>query len=236
MRPAVPDLESDVPANSDRVAPNKAFTLSFAPGYLHLEHMAEIKENVTTPPRLTSADLASMPRDGKLYELIEGELYVSRQPSFYHQFTCGRLFRLLDEWNEQSGLGVVNAAPGLIFAEDDDVAPDLVWMSWDRFNSAIGEDGRLHSAPELVVEVLSPGRVNETRDRQAKVKLYSRRGVQEYWIVSWQERRVEVYRRDGEWLTLWRTVESSDSLESPLLPGFAPEVNRFFFRPPTKVS
>ena len=94
----------------------------------------------------------------------------------------------------------------------------------------------MHSAPELVVEVLSPGRVNETRDRQAKVKLYSRRGVQEYWIVSWQERRVEVYRRDGEWLTLWRTVESSDSLESPLLPGFAPEVNRFFFRPPTKVS
>ena len=184
--------------------------------------MREINEKVTTPPRFTSADLALMPRDGKLYELIEGELYVSRQPSFYHQFTCGRLFRLLDEWNEQSGLGVVNAAPGLIFAEDDDVAPDLVWMSWDRFNSAIGEDGRLHSAPELVVEVLSPGPVNATRDRQAKLKLYSRRGVQEYWIVSWQERRVEVYRRDGEWLTLSRTVESSDSLESPCCQASAP--------------
>ena len=198
--------------------------------------MAEIKEKVTTPPRFTSADLASMPLDGKLYELIEGELYVSRQPSFYHQFTCGRLFRFLDEWNEQTGMGVVNAAPGLIFAEDDDVAPDLIWMSWDRFNSAIGEDGRLHSAPELIVEVLSPGQVNATRDRQTKLKLYSRRGVYEYWIVSWQERKVHVFRREGDWLTLSRTVESSDSLESPLLPGFTCDVNRFFFRAPASLS
>jgi Uma2 family endonuclease len=220
----------------DQVARAAAFPLSFAENYALGEDRAEIKQKVTTPPMFTSADLASMPHDGKLYEVIEGELYVSRQPSFYHQFTCGRLFRLLDEWNEQTGLGVVNAAPGLIFAEDDDVAPDLVWMSWDRFNSAIGEDGRLHSAPELVVEVLSPGPANATRDRETKLKLYSRRGVHEYWIVSWQERRVEVKRRDADWLTLWRPVESSDSLESPLLPGFAPEVNRFFFRPPTKVS
>jgi Uma2 family endonuclease len=195
--------------------------------------MAEIKEKVTTPPRFTSADLALMPLDGKLYELIEGELYVSRQPSFYHQFTCGRLFRLLDEWSEQSGVGVVNAAPGLIFAEDDDVAPDLVWMSWERFNSAIGDDGKLHSAPELVVEVLSPGSVNATRDLDTKLKLYSRRGVQEYWIVSLQELTVEIYRRDGEWLTLSRIFDSSETLESPLLPGFIGEVNRFFFRPPT---
>ena len=198
--------------------------------------MAETKEKVTTPPRFTSADLASMPLDGKLYELIEGELYVSRQPSFYHQFTCGRLFRFLDEWNEQTGMGVVNAAPGLIFAEDDDVAPDLVWMSWDRFNSAIGEDGRLHSAPELVVEVLSPGPVNATRDREAKLKLYNRQGVHEYWIVNWQEQKVEVYRREGEWLTLSRMIEGSESLESPLLPGFLCEVNRFFFRARTSVS
>jgi Uma2 family endonuclease len=195
--------------------------------------MAEIKEKVTTPPRFTSADLALMPLDGKLYELIEGELYVSRQPSFYHQFTCGRLFRLLDEWNEQTGLGVVNSAPGLIFADDDDVAPDLVWMSWERFNSAIGDDGKLHSAPELVVEVLSPGSVNASRDRNTKLKLYSRRGVQEYWIVSLQELNVEVYRRDGASLTLSHKVDSSETLESPLLPGFIGEVNRFFFRPPT---
>jgi hypothetical protein len=40
---------------------------------------------MTAAPRLTSADLELMPDDGKRYELIEGELYVSRQPDWHHQ-------------------------------------------------------------------------------------------------------------------------------------------------------
>ena len=79
-----------------------------------------------------------MPEDGKLYELIEGELYASRQPSWDHQYSCVRLGRFLDEWNEQTGLGVVNAAPGVIFAEDDDVAPDLVWISDGKLSAGAG--------------------------------------------------------------------------------------------------
>ena len=51
-------------------------------------------------------------------------------------------------------------------------------------------------APELIVEVLSPGDQNEQRDREVKLKLYSRYGVQEYWIVNWQLRSIDVYRRD----------------------------------------
>ena len=79
--------------------------------------------------KFTSIDLALMPDDGKRYEIIEGELYVSRQPGFEHQFICGQLFRFLQEWNERSNVGVALIAPGLIFAEDDDVAPDVVWIS-----------------------------------------------------------------------------------------------------------
>lgn len=97
------------------------------------------RKTLATLPKMTSADLDLLPDDGKLYELIEGELYVSRQPSWDHQYTCGRLFRFLDEWNEQSGLGVVNAAPRLIFGEDDDVAPDLVWISLAKLEIALGE-------------------------------------------------------------------------------------------------
>lgn len=184
-----------------------------------------------TLPKLTSADLEVLPEDGKLYELIEGELYVSRQPSWDHQYTCVRLSRFLDEWNEQTGLGVVNAAPGLIFAEDDDVAPDLVWISKSTLGSALGEDRKLHSAPELVIEVLPPGFSNQQRDRQAKLKLYSRRGVLEYWIVNWQECEVEIYRNDGTSLKFWGTLSSEDLLESPLLPGFSCQVSRLFFQP-----
>lgn len=182
-----------------------------------------------TLPKLTSADLEVLPEDGKLYELIEGELYVSRQPSWDHQYTCGRLFRFLDEWNEQTGLGAVNAAPGVIFAEDDDVAPDLVWISLATLSTALREDRKLHAAPELVVEVLSPGFSNEQRDRQAKLKLYSRRGVLEYWIVNGQDHEVDVYRHDGTTLRFSGTLRNDDRLVSPLLPGFSCLVSKLFF-------
>jgi Uma2 family endonuclease len=183
---------------------------------------------MTTLPKLTSADLELMPDDGKRYELIDGELYVSKQPSWHHQYACGKLFRFLDEWNEGTGLGVVNQAPGLIFAEDDDVAPDVVWISQQLLKSALGIDGKLHAAPELVIEVLSPGDTNQQRDRQAKLKLYSRRGVLEYWVVDWQRRQVEIHRREDATLKQAGTLFESDLLCSPLLPGFSRPVSQLF--------
>lgn len=92
---------------------------------------------MTVATKFTSADLELMPDDGKRYELIEGELYVSRQPGVEHPYTCGRLSQSLNEWSDQSGQGVILIAPGLIFAEDDDVAPDVVWISRDRLTSGL---------------------------------------------------------------------------------------------------
>ena len=48
---------------------------------------------------------------------------------------------------------------------------------------------------------------NERRDREVKVKLYSRCGFLEYWVVNWQERTLEIYRREDAALTLEKTLE-----------------------------
>ena len=45
-----------------------------------------------TAPRWTSADLEVLPDDGKRYEIIDGELYMSRQPHWHHQRACGKIF------------------------------------------------------------------------------------------------------------------------------------------------
>jgi Uma2 family endonuclease len=181
-----------------------------------------------TTLRWTSRDLEMMPDDGKRYEIVDGELYVSKQPHYHHQRLCLRLGGLLDAWCLQTGAGEANAAPGLIFGENDDVAPDVVWISRERLATALQEDGKLHTAPELVVEVLSPGVTNEHRDREIKLKLYSQRGVSEYWIVSWRERRIEIYRRVETVLTLASTLYETDTLQSPLLPGFMCPVSKLF--------
>jgi Uma2 family endonuclease len=187
-----------------------------------------MRNDTTIADKFTSSDLAFMPDDGKRYEIIEGELYVSRQPGYEHQYTCNRCGQFLAEWSDQSGIGVVLPAPGVIFAEDDDVAPDMIWITRERLEQSVDHAGHLHTAPELVIEVLSPGKTNEDRDRLAKLKLYSRRGVEEYWIVSWSQKLVEVHRRENAALKLVATLHDGDTLETPLLPGFSCRISKLF--------
>jgi Uma2 family endonuclease len=178
--------------------------------------------------RFTSKDLEAFPDDGKHYEIIDGELYVSKAPSAFHQIACGSSFKVLDHWNDETRAGLVILGPGLIFAEDDDVIPDIIWISHRNLATALWPDGKLHHAPELVIEVLSPGTANEQRDRDAKLKLYGRRGVTEYWIINWQRREVEVYRRAELTLQPVGTLLDEDVLESPLLHGFSCPVRELF--------
>jgi Uma2 family endonuclease len=116
----------------------------------------------------------------------------------------------------------------LIFTDDDNVIPDLVWISRDRLARILDESGHLVGAPELVVEVLSAGSDNERRDREVKRKLYSVRGVREYWIVDWHRQQIEIYRRDDRGLSLVATLLAEDILTSPLLPDFSQLVSEIF--------
>lgn len=179
--------------------------------------------------RVTTRDLEDMPiKEGWRYEIIDGELYVSTQPSWQHQYICVAVSTPLKVWSDETGLGVVLTAPGVIFAEDDNAAPDVVWVSRERLATIEGSGGHLYGPPELVVEVLSPGRTNQMRDREAKLDLYGRRGVSEYWLTEWESKTVEVYRREGAGLILVARLGPGGSLTSPLLPGFSCPVATLF--------
>lgn len=180
---------------------------------------------MTTQTRFTIHDLDALPKqEGYRYEIIDGELHVSSQPHWRHQSTCHLMAFAVQDWDRASALGRVVPAPGIVFAADQSVAPDLVWISRERLAQVIGDDGKLHAGPDLVVEVLSPGRENEERDREVKLKLYSRQGVREYWIVDWRARAMAVYRSQDAVLQLVATLTAEDTLTSPLLPGFASTV------------
>src|SRR5712691_10843791 len=111
----------------------------------------------------TTHDLELLPDDGSRYEIIDGELYVAKQPDWQHQLVCFQLASLLQAWSDQSQTGLANLAPGIIFTDDNNVVPDVVWISRERLRTALQADGKLHASPELVVEVLSPGPENERR-------------------------------------------------------------------------
>ena len=130
----------------------------------------------------------------------------------------------------QTRLGHVLPGVGVIFSATDAVIPDIVWVSRERRAVIEGADRHLHGAPELVVEVLSPGAANEWRDREAKLALYSHYGVEEYWIIDWRAQTVSVYRRHQAQLRLEASLRRRDTLTSPLLPGFALPVAQLFDR------
>lgn len=187
-----------------------------------------MQPTTTEKVRWTSADLELFPDDGKRYEIIDGELFVTRAPHWGHQRTCLKIGRVLDDWSQSSGLGQAAIAPGIIFSDADNVIPDVVWASNERLAFLLDESGHLTAAPELMVEVLSTGQENEKRDRELKLKLYSSKGVREYWIVDWRLQQVEVYRREQAALVQVATLFTSDELSSPLLPGFACPVAQLF--------
>ena len=182
--------------------------------------------------RWTVADLDEIePKEGERYEVIDGELFVSQAPSWRHQFPASKLNTALEAWSEETGRGTTLQVPGLVFASGDGAIPDVTWISWDRLRAAEDAAGHFTIGPELVVEVLSPGSDNVRRDREAKLSLYAAQGVDEYWIVDWQRRTVDVFRRAGEALALAQTLGGEDVLETSLLPGFSVPLPKLW--PPT---
>ncbi|MBW4699989.1 MAG: Uma2 family endonuclease [Aphanocapsa lilacina HA4352-LM1] len=178
--------------------------------------------------RWTSADLANLPDNGNRYEIIDGDLFVSRAPHSEHQYVCGRIFRFLDAWSDDSGLGRPLPGPGVIFTDADNVIPDVVWINRERLIHALDTAGQMTRAPELVVEVLSPG--NEFVDREHKPNLYAQQGVEEYWIVDWRALCIEIFKPQAATLRRIATLGTADTLRSVLLPGFDCPVQRIFGR------
>lgn len=183
----------------------------------------------TNPIRWTIADLSLFEGDRvNRYEIIDGELFVARAPDWQHQKVCIKIGAALTLWCDESGLGEAAINPGIVFSESDNVIPDVVWASHDRLSRLLDQAGHLTAAPELVVEVLSPGATNARRDREAKLKLYSVQGVSEFWLVDWQAQVVQVYRRENAVLQLANTLYPADELTSPHLPEFRCAVSKFF--------
>jgi Uma2 family endonuclease len=176
----------------------------------------------------TIADLELLPDNSTRYEIIDGELLMTRAPRWRHQRVADNICAALNHWSDTTKLGEATTTPGIIFSEANNVIPDVVWASYERLVLLLDEAEHLTGAPELIVEVLSSGAENERRDSEVKLKLYASQGVQEYWIVNRRLQQIQVYRRQGATLKQVETLMESDEITSPLLPGFACPIASFF--------
>ncbi|MCM3869879.1 MAG: Uma2 family endonuclease [Pyrinomonadaceae bacterium] len=178
-------------------------------------------------PLMTITDLEAMPDDGNRYEVIEGELFVSCAPGLTHQRISGNIAFVIRSYLEDHPIGLVFATPGLILTELSGVIPDIVFFRHEQSEKIVSGE-RLTGAPDIVVEILSPGAENIRRDRIAKRQLYARHGVAEYWMVDSEKSVLEVYRLQSGSLELVATWQNEDEVSSPFLPGFTCVASKIF--------
>ncbi|MEM6454134.1 MAG: Uma2 family endonuclease [Acidobacteriota bacterium] len=175
-------------------------------------------------PRFTYADLCALPADGKRYALHEGEIVVSPSPSLAHQ----RLVRVLLLRLAAACPADVEIVPSpmdVVLADDTVLQPDLLLVSAAR--RSILQDV-VRGAPDAVIEVLSPS--TRLLDRNLKLTLYARHGVDTCWLVDPQTRTVECYQRDAQEGAFRReaTLDATATLTTPLLPALRLDVAALF--------
>lgn len=181
-----------------------------------------------TELRLTNADLEAMPEDGNRYEVIDGELYVSSAPSYLHQIALTNIVLAFGLYLRDHPIGRILPGVGVIFDEYNGVIPDLVFATHERIRRTLGA-GRFQAAPEIVIEILSPGTSNQRRDRHVKRSLYAAHGVDEYWVVDPENRSLELHLRNASGdLVFDGSLQQADDLTSDLLPGFTVRIEALF--------
>ncbi|CAD7772607.1 MAG: Putative restriction endonuclease [Candidatus Methanoperedenaceae archaeon GB50] len=104
--------------------------------------------------KYTYEDYAKLP-EGAPYQLIGGELIMTPTPTPYHQIVSRKIVPLLVQHVEKNDLGEVFYSPiDVYLTEEDTFQPDIIFISKERFN-IIGET-KIESAPDLIIELLSP--------------------------------------------------------------------------------
>jgi Uma2 family endonuclease len=167
---------------------------------------------------LTYDDYLHLPNDGKRYEILEGELFVSPSPMTKHQIISMNLAAILYQHVRKHKLGLVLSAPmDVILSRTNVVQPDLLFVSNQR--EKIITPKNIQGAPDLMVEILSE--TSEEQDRTAKKQIYARHGVKEYWLIDPDTETLEVYRLDSKTRILQHTAtyQSDEAFQSTLFPG-----------------
>ena len=180
----------------------------------------------TTLQQVTADELFAMPDDGFRYELVKGELRKMSPAGSEHGAIIVKITIRLGQHVEATGLGVCfGAETGFKIASDPDTvrAPDVAFVSRGRVPESGIPKKFWPGAPDLAVEVLSPGDTAE--EVEEKVEDWLSAGARAVWVVSPKRRGVSVYRSMTD---VTRLSESGEIDGGDVVPGFRCKVSEIF--------
>jgi Uma2 family endonuclease len=180
----------------------------------------------TTVQTWTAEELLMMPEDGFRYDLVKGELRKMSPAGSEHGAIIARLTIALGSHVEANGLGeVFGAETGFKLASNPDtvLGPDLAFVSNERIPPTGIPVAYWPGAPDLAVEVVSPG--NTRQEMEEKIREYLAAGVRAVWIVTPKRRTIAIHRRDTETVLL----SENDILDGQdIVQGFQYNIAKLF--------
>jgi Uma2 family endonuclease len=186
---------------------------------------------MTKRGRLSYSAYSQTPADGKRYEFLGGEVYVSPPPSFSHQHTLVELLVQLRDYFIAPDIGArVYCAPLAVILSDtppwdaEIVEPDLIVVN----DFSMIEQRGLNGAPHVTIEIVSPS--NPSLDRKVKFERYAANDVLHYWIVEPIKETMECYRLvDGRYV-LDAMGTGGELLSIPAFPGLTVDLGKIWLR------
>jgi Uma2 family endonuclease len=174
---------------------------------------------------LTASDLAHLPADDQLYELVEGRLVQMPPPKPRHGKIAFMIGFILGQWVLPRTLGTLFAAEtGFLIKRQPDtvLAADVAFVAAER-GQGLDDTGYYPFAPDLAVEVASPGQTPKAMAMKARQWLSN--GARLVWVVFPEAQQVEVWRPGSA----TRTLAVTDTLDgADVLPGFTCQISEFF--------
>jgi Uma2 family endonuclease len=174
--------------------------------------------------KYTYEDYCKLPSDIRA-EVLEGELLMCASPNTRHQRISREIEFTLSQWVKEKGLGEVLDAPmDVVLSPYTVLQPDILYISKERVS--IITEPNIQGAPDLVVEILSPG--DEKRDTVKKKAIYEKFGVKEYWIVDPTQESITLFSLGEKGYKEKGVYEKGQVLESVILPGFTLKLDEVF--------
>jgi Uma2 family endonuclease len=169
--------------------------------------------------------LSAANRDLRLERTAEGELIVNPPTGGESGARNRSITGQLDRWYEEhENLGeAFDSSTGFRLPNGADRSPDASWVSRERWEALTPQQrkGFVPLCPDFVIELRSES--DSLPKLQAKMGEYINNGARLGWLIDPQNRRVEIYRAQGEVELLENPTELSGE---EVLPGFVLNLKR----------
>jgi Uma2 family endonuclease len=182
---------------------------------------------MATAERMTAERYYEITVEGDRKQLVDGRIVVN-EPKAVHSILQNRLAFALTAWTYGGeGRGLAMMPTDIRMDEFNVYGPDYLWFRQERIPADLR--GYPEHLPDLCVEIRSPG--TWRYDVGAKKRVYETGGLPELWLVDDVAENVLVFRRSKPGASEFDValeLGRGDTLESPMLPGFALPVDELF--------